>query len=240
MSVDASRPAERETFERFKDSFAYGERTDLLFKFLKDLSSQEAAEFLQALLVKVGQSADDGDAGRILDHVYEWQVRAYTPREHATHGGAWTYDEGPFVPLGKRVSEARVALLTSSGHFVVDDDPEPFGVKDMSQEASIPRILDFLRAKPELSVIAADTTCERLRVRHPGYDIRGALADANVVFPLERMRELEQAGEIGALASDAYSFVGAAAQGRIIKESGPEWAAMLRARGVEAVVLVPV
>ena len=36
---------QNESFQGFKDSFAYGSRTDLNFKFLKALSSDEAAEF---------------------------------------------------------------------------------------------------------------------------------------------------------------------------------------------------
>lgn len=240
MSDEERRVAESETFEQFKNSFAYGTRTDLLFKFLKDLSSEAAAEFLAGLLTKVGESADDGDVARLIDHVYAWQVRAYAPHAEAAHKSAWVYESGPFTPLGKPVSDARVALVTSSGHFVAGDDPEPFGVKHMSQDESIPRILDFLRSKPALSVIPADTPNQDLRVRHPGYDIRGALADPNVAFPLERMREFVRERVVGELAAEAYSFVGAAAQGRIVSESGPEWAALLKTRGVEAAVLVPV
>lgn len=240
MSVEASRAAESETLELFKNSFAYGTRTDLLFKFLKDLSSEEAAEFLQGLLTKVGESAGDGDVARLLDHVYAWQVRAYAPREDGVHGGTWAYEDAPFAPLARPLSDARVALFTSSGHFVAGDDPEPFGVKNMSQEASIARIVDFIRSKPQLSLIPSDTPDERLRVRHPGYDIRGALADPNVAFPLERMRELARERVIGELAAEAYSFMGATAQSRIVRESGPEWAARLRQRGVDAAVLVPV
>lgn len=240
MPVETGHVPDPETLDQFKNSFAYGSRNDLLFKFIKDLSAEEAGEFLQGLLTRVGESADDGDVGRLLDHVYAWQVRAYAPREDAAHGGRWAYEDAPFARLARPVAESRVALLTSSGHFVAGDDPEPFGVKDMSQHEATVRILDFLRSTPQLSVIPSDTPQERLRVRHPGYDIRGAVADPNVSFPLERMREAAREGLIGELAPEAYSFVGAAAQTRIIGESGPEWAARLKQRGVDAAVLVPV
>ena len=110
----------------------------------------------------------------------------------------------------------------------------------MTQDEATRRIGEFIRSKPQLSVIPSETPIEHLRVRHGGYDIRGASADANVAFPLERMRECEREGLIGTLAPDAYSFVGAAAQTLIIKESGPEWTERLKQRGVEAAVLVPV
>jgi hypothetical protein len=230
----------QETFEHFRKSFAYGSRTDLAFKFLKELGDEAAADFLQALLSVVGQASDDGDVGPLIDHVNAWQARAYAPRDGTAHGGTWVYDDGPFTPLGKSISDARVALFTSSGHSVEGQDPEPFGVKHMTQEEAIPRILEFLRSQPQLSVIPADTPNDRLRVRHPGYDIRGAQADPNVSFPLERLRELARERAVGELAAEAYSFVGAAAQARIIAESGPQWATLLKAHGVEAVVLVPV
>jgi hypothetical protein len=198
-----------ETLEQFKSSFAYGTRTDLLFKFLKDLSSEEAAEFLQGLLTKVGESADDGEVARLLDHVYAWQVHAHAPREEEARGGSWAYEDTPFAPLAKPLSDARVALFTSSGHFVAGDDPEPFGVSNMSQGESIARIQDFLRSKPQLSVIPADTPEGRLRVRHPGYDSRGALADPNVAFPLERMRGerhmSEERGRLGRALETQFS-----------------------------------
>lgn len=231
---------EPESFEQFKESFSYGSRTDLLFKFIKKLPADDAARFIQLLFRQTGESADDGDLGRILDLIFEWQVRAYAPGTESGPGHSWAYDSGPFAVLPKPVSRARVALFTSSGHFLTGNDPEPFGVTDMTQDEATRRIDDFVRAKPQLSVIPSDTPNERLRVRHGGYDIRGALVDPNVTFPLERLRELAAAGVIGELASEAYSFVGAAAQKRIVGESGPEWAALLRERGVDAVVLVPV
>jgi hypothetical protein len=122
-------PSDPETFEEFKDSFAYGSRTDLAFKFLKRLAPEEAAGFLAALLEKVGETIDDGDAGRLADHVYELQVRAYAAAERR-----FVYDDGPFTPLRAPLPQCRVALLTSSGHFVAGDDPRPFGVEQMTQE----------------------------------------------------------------------------------------------------------
>jgi len=223
-----------ETFAEFKDSFSYGARNDLNFKFLSKLSAGDAAQFFQELLWKLGDAYDDGDFDRLVQHAYEWQIRAYDGQ------GPRTYEDGPFMPLTKPVSDARLALLTSSGHFVEGDDPEPFGVKDMSQEEAAARISEFLRLAPQLSTIPVDTPRERLRVRHGGYDIRGAQADPNVTLPIERLRELERDGIIGALAPQAYSFVGATAQRPLLKESGPQWVELLRQQQVDAALLVPV
>ena len=45
---------------------------------------------------------------------------------------------------------------------------------------------------------------------------------------------------IGALAEDAYSFVGATAQSRLLKQSGPEWVKLFQQKQVDAALLVPV
>ena len=223
-----------ESFQDFKNSFSYGSRTDLNFKFLKILSDEDAAEFLQDLLWKLGDAINDGDFDRLVTHVYEGQIRAYSGEPR------WVYDKGPFTPLRKPLSKSRLALVTSSGHFVKGHDPEPFGVKNMSWEEATERIAEFLQSEPRMSNIPIDTPAERLRVRHGGYDIRGAQADPNVAFPYERLLELEWDGVIGELMPVAYSFVGACAQVRLLKSTGPDWVRMLQEQRVDAVLLVPV
>jgi D-proline reductase (dithiol) PrdB len=225
---------ENETFAQFADSFAYGSRTDLNFKYLARLPPEEAARFFQELLWKVAAAYDDGNFERVMHHLYAWQVRGYA----AVKG--WTYEDGPFTPLGKPLAQARLALLTSSGHFVAEDDPRPFGIENMTQEEAMARIDDFLRTDPQLSEIPVDTPKEQLRVRHGGYDIRSALADPNVVFPLEHLRDLQGEGSIGDLALMAYSFVGACAQTPLVKRVAPRWVEILRQQQIDAVLLVPV
>jgi D-proline reductase (dithiol) PrdB len=223
----------QESFEQFKKSFSYGSRNDLSFKFLANLPDAEAAKFLQGLLQKLGDAYDDVDFGRIWEHVIQGQVQGYSSKVE------WTYPEGPFQPLKKPLSRSRLVLLTSSGHFVEGDDPQPLGVKNMTQEEAVQRVKEFLKEEPKLSAIPIDTPRERLRVRHGGYDIRGALRDPNVVFPLERLREMKKEGRVEELAPQAYSFVGACAQLRLLKEAGPQWVAMLKQQSVDAAFLVP-
>ncbi len=221
-------------FQEFKKSFSYGSRTDLNFKFLAGLSDEDAAQFFQDLLYKLGDTLDDGDLGRLLAHVYESQIRAYAGE------GYFTYDDGPFTPLQKPLSQSRLALLTSSGHFVQRDDPGPLGVKDMTQEQATKRIGKFISTEPTLSAIPIDTPQENLRVRHGGYDVRGVQADANVALPLERLLELQKEGVIGELAPQAYSFVGACAQIPLLKRTGPKWVKLFQQQQIDAALLVPV
>ena len=229
-----SEAPQHESFEAFKNSFSYGSRTDLIFKFLRNLSDQDAARFFQDLLWKMGDSFNDGDLNRLVEHVYEGQIRAYAGAKH------YAYQDGPFTLLRKPISESRLVLLTSSGHFVEGQDPEPFGVKNMTQKEAIDRISEFARTEPQLSSIPIDTPGERLRVRHGGYDIRAAQADPNVVFPLDSLVELRNEGLIGELLPEAYSFVGATSQTRLLKQAGPKWVKMLTQQQIDAALLVPV
>ena len=83
----------QETFGDFKDSFSYGSRSDLSFKFLKGLSHQEAGEFLSVLLEEVGSLFDDDSTDALVDLVYEWQVRAYRPTTGTKR--PYVYEEHP-------------------------------------------------------------------------------------------------------------------------------------------------
>ena len=224
---------DNETFSEFKNSFSYGYRSDLSFKFLKGLSDEDAAVFIQNLFTKAIDAMDNGDWRPVAQHVIDGQVASYNKP------GRFVYDDAPFAPLPKPIAELKLGLLTSSGHFVEGDDPRPFGAENMTQFEATVRISDFLREAPTLSEIPMDTPPEKLRVRHGGYDIRGAVADPNVVLPLAHLKKLAEDGTIGAVADNAYSFVGACAQTPLHKKVAPEWAAVMKQQGIEAMILLP-
>ena len=229
--------AGEETLREFKDSFFYGSRSNLDFKFLADLPPEEAGDFLAGILRELSSTIDDGNAARLLDFARAWQRRTYAEGAAKL---AFDYDDRPFTPLAKPLRDARVALVTSSGHFVAGDDPCPFGVAEMTQAEAEARIGEFLRAAPTWSTIPVDTAPEQLRVRHGGYPAHAATVDHNVVLPLDALRDLADEGVIGAFSPRAYSFVGATSQLRLRDHVAPAWAAHLRAEDVDAVLLVPV
>lgn len=226
----------KETFEAFRQSFNYGSRTDLLFKVLggRNLSDEEAAEFFRGLLEKLGDAIDTGDYSEVYRHCVEWQVYGYTPKEGTQP--QFRYDTAPWTPLAKPLSRSRVALISTGGLYMEGDDP--LGPDGPTQEEAVPRINEFLRGAPALATIPKDTAPGRLRVRHPGYDIRGALRDHNVVFPIDRLKELEREGIFGELADEAYSFIGATSQLRLLKEHAPQWAMRLKKKEIDAALLV--
>ena len=233
-----SESADDETLRSFADSFFYGSRSNLDMKFLRDLSSTEAGDFIEGLLRRLSTTLDDGDTTRLVDHLIDWQRHAYTA--HLDGKASFAYDDIPRAALRVPLAEARVALLTSSGHFVAGADPQPLGVVDMTQEEAERRVGEFLREAPTLSDIPVDTRTDELRVRHGGYPVAPAIADHNVNLPFDALRALEADGVIGALHPIARSFVGATSQLRLRDTVAPEWAEILRAEQVDAVLLVPV
>lgn len=229
-----------ETIEELRKSFFYGSRSNLNFKFLKDLSDDEFGSFLSELLDAVSDTTDTGDPSGIIDAAYRWQVEAY--RGHLGDPSAFPHrhEDTPWAPMTKPLSESRVALMTSSGHFADGDDPKPLGIDNMSQEEAEARIMETIKEPPTLSSIPSGLPFDQLRVRHGGYPVAAAAEDPQVVLPLRIMERLEADGVIGEFADTSYSFVGAAAQGPIKKRIGPAWAEMLREQGVDAVLLVPI
>ena len=85
-----------------------------------------------------------------------------------------------------------------------------------------------------------DTPAADIRVRHGGYPVQAAAIDPQVVLPLEHLRSLVDAGVIGSLTENAYSFVGATAQGHIKRTYGPAWAQVAKDQGADAVLLIPI
>ena len=135
----------RESFNDFKNSFSYGSRPDLNFKFLKSLAEEEAATFFQELLWQLGNFLDDGDGAALVEHIRAGQQLGYAAPS------AFSYETAPFTRLDRAAAISRIALLTSTGHFPADQDPEPFGVQGMTQAEAINRISEFIRAAPELT-----------------------------------------------------------------------------------------
>lgn len=233
---DAVEQVTRETVTEFKNSFSYGSRSNLDFKFLARLSDEDATRFFVEMLAEMSSTVDTGDDQQLAALALQWQQRTYG----ASGNVQFPYDDVPRATLDKPLAEARIALLTSSGHFVDGDDPQPFGVVDMTQAEAEARIGEFLKVAPTLSTIPIDTPPERLRVRHGGYPVAATIRDHNVNLPTRPLSELAASGLIGEVVPTAYSFVGATAQTRLRDSVAPQWAEMLCAEAVDAVLLVPV
>ena len=223
-----------ESFEAFIKSFFYGKRSDLSFKFLSDLTQEEASIFIQNLFKDVIDSLDDGNLESVQQRVLQGQAQGYKEQKN------FEYHDGPFHPLDKPLSSIKLSLLTSSGHFLKESDPKPLGLENMTQKEAERRVFDFLKEAPQLSGIPFNSKPEDLMVRHGGYDIRAAQKDPNVSFPYQRMVNLKDQEAFKELTSNAYSFVGACSQKRLLKKTLPDWVDKFLVQGVDAVVLAPV
>jgi D-proline reductase (dithiol) PrdB len=95
-----------------------------------------------------------------------------------------------FVPPTKPLSESKVVLIASGGVYRVGD--VGFSHKDDLTHREIPM----------------DTPASDLRVTHFAYDQTNARADVNAVFPIDSLRTMADAGEIGELADVALTFMG--------------------------------
>ena len=73
------------------------------------------------------------------------------------------------------------------------------------------------------------------------FDRSGFALDRNVVYPIDRLREMERDGTIGRVAPRHASFIGSTFElGTFLLDTGPRLASELRRDGVDVVLLTPV
>ncbi|MEJ2695869.1 MAG: glycine/sarcosine/betaine reductase selenoprotein B family protein [Candidatus Sulfobium sp.] len=133
----------------------------------------------------------------------------------------------PWTPVKKPLKESKIAIVTTAG--VHHRDQTPFDMTDPDGDPSY-RILDV--RKPIGDFV----------ITHDYYDHTDADRDLNIVFPVDRLREFEEASIIGRLADTHYGFMGHVAGRHIdtlVRKKAPEVAGMLKSDGVDAVLLTP-
>jgi D-proline reductase (dithiol) PrdB len=137
-------------------------------------------------------------------------------------------DLQPAAPraLSITLSQASVALVTSAG--LTQDDQPPMDGANIEGDYTI-RELDI------------DTSVSTLHIWHTHFDTAAALADINVVYPIDRLKELVAEGVIGQVATPAVSFMGYFSNVfRIRDETVPAVVTAVKRSGADAAVLVPV
>jgi D-proline reductase (dithiol) PrdB len=137
-------------------------------------------------------------------------------------------DPIPCAPLEKPLGDCRVALVTTAG--LVPPGSAPFDQRVKGGDFSY-------------RVIPAGADVRTLVEHHrsDSFDHAGILEDANLAFPLDRLRELAAAREIGEVAPRHLSFMGSiTAPGRLASRTAPEAAQLLVEDRVDVALLVPV
>ena len=142
-------------------------------------------------------------------------------REHYLTMSCPTFDTQPWVE-GPPLTHRKVALISTAGLQRRGDRPFSPGAADYR-------------------IIPADTPSTELVMSHisTNFDRTGFQQDWNVVLPLDRLRSLVEAGEVGSLAQYHYSFMGAT-DPAAMEPRARELAQIMRTEGVDGVVLVPV
>jgi D-proline reductase (dithiol) PrdB len=137
-------------------------------------------------------------------------------------------DPTPCARLASPLNESRVALVTTAG--LRTPDQSDFDHSDK-------------RGDPSFREIPNTIETRLLEESHRSYsfDHEGIRSDANLAFPLDRLRELESRGEIGKLNHRHFSFMGSiVGPRRLTCGTAPQVARMLADDRVDAVFLTPV
>lgn len=104
-----------------------------------------------------------------------------------------SFEDVPWAPLARPAPECTVAMVTTAG---------------VHRRADVPFDMSDRRGDPSFREIPSEVSGSELMVTHDYYDHRDADRDINVVFPIDRLLEMAESGEIGALAPVFYSFMG--------------------------------
>ena len=133
-----------------------------------------------------------------------------------------TFDTQPWVE-GSPLSQRRVAIVSTAGLHLRDDRPFTLDPGDCYR------------------VIPGNIEANDLVMTHAStnFDHSGFQQDWNVVFPIDRLRELEESGIIDSVASFHYSFMGAN-DPMPMESDARKLAGIMKNDKVDAVLLLPV
>lgn len=133
----------------------------------------------------------------------------------------------PWTAFTKEPSECCVAVVTTAGVHMKGQ--VPFDMADENGDYTFREI-------------RGDVKDEELTITHKYYDHTDADRDINIVFPIDRLREMVGRREIGRLAPRHFGFMGHILGDKIkplIEITAPDVARMLREDSVDIVLLTP-
>lgn len=142
-------------------------------------------------------------------------------RSHLSKLPCPSFDNHPWV-AGLPLAERRVSIISTAGIHRRGDRP-------------------FEGMTGDYRVIPGDVSAKDLVMTHisTNFDRTGFQRDWNVVFPLDRLRELAEQGAIGAVAAYHYLFMGATDPAEM-EPAARNLAGLLKGDRVDAALLVPV
>ena len=157
-----------------------------------------------------------------------------------------------------RPTDAELEILTvlwSRGPATVRDVHDVISKRRPAQYTTVLKLMQIMAEKglvrrdenpfrgrdPDYRVIPSDNGPEDLLISHISinFDRTGFQEDWNVVFPLDRLRDLAREGIIGSVADTHYSFMGATDPVQM-ESNARDVALRLKRDGVDAAILPPV
>lgn len=161
-----------------------------------------------------------------------WLTQARPILEGAQKGAFAGYpwvqpDDTPFAgALQKPLGMVRLGIVSTAGFYV--------------RGGQAPFTAESIEGDPTFRILPDDVSPAALAIAHTHYPHDAALADWNSVLPLDHLRALVAAGDLGSL-GPIFSISGYCTDaGRLCRESAELIAAQAKAAGCDAVLLVPV
>jgi len=125
-----------------------------------------------------------------------------------------------WTPVTMELKDMKIALVTAAGVHMKNNDK--FNLAGDFSYREIP----------------GDALVENMMVSHGGYDNGDVNKDINCMLPIERLRELADAGFIKEVATAHFGFMGGGGnQEKFTNETGPEIARKLKEDDIDAVLL---
>jgi D-proline reductase (dithiol) PrdB len=129
----------------------------------------------------------------------------------------------PYTPMWKELNKMKIALVTTGGVRRITDE----AYNDEGDE--------------RFYVLPADVNVADLTVNYAapaGYDFADTLEDVNVMFPIERLRELAEEGFIGGVAAKHIVSMGYTMKlKKVYEETVPAIAREFERSNADAVIL---
>ena len=163
-----------------------------------------------------------------MTHVrYIDRTRDYYLSEGYEKPYVWAhFEDAPFAPLKKPLSQSRVALVSTSEVGFKDEKHQ-----SPTDQGQIGRVYSIPSATP------VDALCSRTYAfdRHAT-----TLKDVDAFFPITRLHEAAAAGRIAGVAEHCHGVYNSYSQRRTSDIDGPEILRRCRYEEVDVVVLTPV
>jgi Glycine/sarcosine/betaine reductase selenoprotein B (GRDB) len=167
---------------------------------------------------------DDHDPIRYIERTrnYYLAIGFDNPYRWAHHA------EVPFTPLAKPLNESRIGIVTTAAPFQPD-------LPDQGPGAPYNGAAKFQTVYSATTGVQPD-----LRISHVGYDrIHTTAEDMRTWFPMERLREAEEAGRIGSIGPRFAGAPTTRSQRHTTELDAPKILEMFKEDEIDAAVLVP-